>query len=314
ADLWVVQPGTSDPFHSASFLEEAKAQEIAAVPGVASVSKVLARQMVLPGSDRRVFLLGLEPPPGLSPVPNHLSRFFPPPGEINIDSVFARKTGLKLGDTVDFGPRVLHVGQVFSGGNAVITQFAFLSPEDARAIFGIPGAVNFLLVTLAPGADRQDLADAIQSSVSGVTVLESEQFVAAVRKEIDESFLPVIGLLVGIGFAVGGAVIGLTIYTATIERSREYGVLKAIGASAAYLYRIVAVQSLLLGVLGFLVGLAASILLAEFAGQAVPEFVTDIRWYDVLGVLAAAILMSILSSYIPARRIARIDPATVFRA
>lgn len=314
-DLWVVQKGTTDPFHSASLLREKAADEVAAVPGVARVTNVLARQMGLPHGGERVYLMALDAPqelPGLGD--GDRERFFPPPGEMAIDSVFARKSGLGEGDTVDLGVRRLRVGRVFSGGNAVITQFGFVSMEDARAVFGVPGAVNYLLVNLAPGVDRREVAAAIEGAVAGVTVFESGEFAATISQEVDESFLPVITLLVAIGFVVGVAVIGLTTYTATIERSREYGVLKAIGASAGYLYRIVAAQSLTLGAFGFVVGLGATVVLARLASQAVPEFVTDIRWYDVLGVLAAAVVMSFLSSYIPARRVAGIDPATVFRA
>ena len=314
-DLWVAQTGTTDPFHSASLLREETADEVAAVSGVAQVTKVVARQMGLSRGGERVYLMALERPEDLSSLGvGTRERFFPHPGEIAVDSAFARKSGLAEGDTLDLGTRQVRVSRVFSGGNAVITQFAFISLEDARAIFGVPGAVNYLLVNLAPGAENRDVSAAIEAAVPGVRVFESSEFAATIRQEIDESFLPVIALLVGIGFVVGVAVIGLTTYTATIERSRDFGVMKAVGASAGYLYRIVVAQSLTLGVLGFIVGLGATILLASLAGQAVPEFVADIRWYDVLGVLVAAVLMSVLSSYIPARRIARIDPASVFRA
>ena len=314
-DLWVAQTGTTDPFHSASLLREETADQVAAVPGVARVTKVVARQMGLPDSGERVYLMALDRPEDLGSLGlGDSERFFPVPGEISIDSVFARKSGLSEGDTVDLGARQLRVSRVFSGGNAVITQFAFLSREDALAVFEVPGAVNYLLVSLQPDAQLEEVAAAVERDVSGVTVFESGEFADTIRQEIDESFLPVITLLVAIGFVVGVAVIGLTTYTATIERSRDFGVMKALGASAGYLYRIVAAQSLTLGVLGFVVGLGAAVILARLASQAVPEFVTDIRWYDVLGVLVAAVLMSVVSSYIPARRIAGIDPASVFRA
>jgi putative ABC transport system permease protein len=61
-----------------------------------------------------------------------------------------------------------------------------------------------------------------------------------VRKEIDDTFLPIIGIILYIGFVVGGAVVSLTLYTATIERFRDFGVMKAVCASAGFLYRIVA--------------------------------------------------------------------------
>src|SRR3972149_6388912 len=90
-DLWVVQIGTTDPLPSASLLPEETADEEAG--GVA---------------------LGAS------------ERFFPAPGEMAIDSVFARKSGLEEGEVVDLGSRQLRVSRVFSGGNAVITQFAFI--------------------------------------------------------------------------------------------------------------------------------------------------------------------------------------------
>jgi putative ABC transport system permease protein len=145
-------------------------------------------------------------------------------------------------------------------------------------------------------------------------VFTTDQFATSVRKEIDESFLPIITVLLGIGFIVGAAVVGLIIYTATIERAREYGVMKAVGASSGYLYRIVASQSVMVTGAGFVAGLGAAILVAWFAGQLVPDFSTDFEPFDVLGVLAAAAGMAIAASFVPVRRVTRIDPAMVFRA
>ena len=129
-----------------------------------------------------------------------------------------------------------------------------------------------------------------------------------------ESFLPVIAVLLGIGFVVGIAVVGLTIYTATIERAREYGVMKAIGASASHLFRIVITQSVIVGVAGFALGVPLTYAVTWLAKELVPEFATTIRWQDVLALFWAALVMSIIAASIPIQRIARIDPAMVFRA
>ncbi|MCH8201090.1 MAG: ABC transporter permease, partial [Chloroflexi bacterium] len=73
-------------------------------------------------------------------------------------------------------------------------------------------------------------------------------------------------------------------------------------------------ESVILTESGFVVGLAAAILLARLAEQMVPEFVTDFRALDLAGVLVAAGLMSVIASLAPIRRINGIDPAMVFRA
>jgi putative ABC transport system permease protein len=156
--------------------------------------------------------------------------------------------------------------------------------------------------------------DGLAAAAPGLRVFTTEEFATAVRKEIDESFLPIITVLLAIGFVVGAAVVGLTIYTATIERSREFGVMKAVGGSPGFLYRIVLSQSAMLTGAGFIVGLGAALLVAWLAAQAVPDFATDFEPLDILAVLAAAGAMAVVASFVPVNRINRIDPASVFRA
>lgn len=212
------------------------------------------------------------------------------------------------------GGQELTVGKVAGRGSEALSTFVFLSYGDAERIFGVPDTVNYAIVTLAPGADAAVVAARVRAASPRLGVFTRTGFAEAIRKEIDESFIPVIALLTVIGFVVGAAVVGLTIYTATIERSREYGVMKAVGASGRFLYRIVMSQSALLTGLGFVVGAAAAWGLARLASGAVPEFVTEFRWTDVLGVLVATAVMSVVAAFVPVRRINRIDPAEVFRA
>jgi len=116
-----------------------------------------------------------------------------------------------------------------------------------------------------------------------------------------------------VAFVVGLAVAGLTIYTATVEKSREYGILKAEGFTNSYLYRVVFEQSMVTGVLGFLLGAGVTVLLAPFAQDTVPQFVVWVRWQDILGIAGATLLMALVAAYIPVRRLAHIDPVMVFK-
>ncbi len=148
----------------------------------------------------------------------------------------------------------------------------------------------------------------------GLVGFTREEFANSVTKEIDETFLPIIGILTVIGFVVGAAVVGLTIYTAAIEHWRDFGVLKAMGASGAYLYRIVFVQATLVTFAGFVVGTLAARGVAALARTAVPDFATDFRLADLGAVFGATAAMALVSSFIPVRRITGIPPASVFRA
>jgi putative ABC transport system permease protein len=311
--LWVVQHGTSDPFHSVSLLTTADLASVQDTGGVATVVPVLSRQMTVHvgGSDSSVRLMALGPP-ATEIVQD--DRFLPASGDIVIDRVFSRKTGLEEGDTLALGGQILTVSRVVPPGGDVLSQFAFVSFDDATKIFGVEGVVNYGMVILAKDADTGAVSEAIAAENPGLTVYTAQGFAESVRKEIDESFIPIILILVVIGFIVGSAVVGLTIYTATIERAREFGVIKALGASSAFLYRLVLAQSITLTAAGFAAGVAAAMLTARLAEQSVPEFATDFRLSDVGFVLLAALIMAFIASMMPVRRINSIDPATVFRA
>ncbi|MGZ4388343.1 MAG: ABC transporter permease, partial [Gaiellaceae bacterium] len=158
------------------------------------------------------------------------------------------------------------------------------------------------------------LATEIVRTIPGVETHTADEFATSFANRVNSGFLAVVGVLVAIGFVVGGAVIALTTYTATVERAREYGVLKAIGASASFLYRVVVRQSLIVGLGGSLVGIAAAAASASLIRRGVPEFITVLRWQDVAGVFAVALVTAVGAAWVPARRIDRIDPAEVFRA
>jgi len=116
-----------------------------------------------------------------------------------------------------------------------------------------------------------------------------------------------------VAFIVGLAVAGLTIYTATIEKSREYGILKAEGFTNSYLYRVVFEQSMVTGFLGFLVGATMTIVVGPLAHSQVPQFVVFVRWQDIIGIAFATLLMALIAAYIPVRRLTNIDPVSVFK-
>ena len=314
-ELWVVQQGTSDPFHSLSLVEPADIERVAGIDGVQAVVPVLSRQMNFApgGNEQSVRLMALDFG-DFAPSPDIQQRFLPPQGQIVIDETLSRKTGLEKGDSLTIGGVDLTVAHVGPRGGDVLSQFAFVSFEDARSIFGIAEIVNYGMVVLEEGAQAGPVEAAIVEGHPGLQVYTAKEFAESVRKEIDESFVPIILILVIIGFVVGTAVVGLTIYTATIERTREFGVMKAVGAG-----RRVPVQDRA-GAGGDADGRrfrprgAWAMAVARLASEAVPEFATDFQVRDIAGVLAVAGVMAVLASLVPVRRINAIDPALVFRA
>ncbi len=314
-DLWISQTATVDPNHSTSFLRAGEGRRLAQVPGVEAVIPVYARHIAFRkgGKELDVFAMALDPPSAVALTASIRERYLPPAGGVNIDRVLAGQAGVGVGDRLSVLGRQLVVRRVHTGGNTVF-QTAFLNGGDARRLFAIDGLVNFFLVSVRPGADRGAVARAAVAAVPGSESHTSEEFAASFAQLVSRGFLPVVGVLVGIGFVVGGAVIALTTYTATVERSREFGVLKAIGASGGFLYRVVLKQALSIGLAGSVIGVAGSALVATLVKRDVPEFVTDLVWTDAVGVFLIALAVSVAASYVPVRRINRIDPGEVFRA
>lgn len=314
-DVWVAQQGTRDPFRSTSLLPPGAEGRLESIAGVQLAVPVYARRVGFDfrGKAQDVFFMALAPSSSAGWPSEIRDQFLPQQGEVVVDEVLAREAGVGVGDVLDVEGTALRVSRVRSGGNPLF-QLAFVNGGQAPALLGLPETVSFYLLSLQPGARTAEVMQKVTAVLPGSEASTSEAFAAATANLVDEGFLPVVGTLVAIGFLIGGAVIALTTYTATIEKSRDYGVLKALGASGGFVYRIVVEQSLIVGTAGALLGVGVATLAAGWIEERVPEFVTDLRPLDAAGVLVVAVAVSVVAAWVPARRIDRIDPAVVFRA
>ncbi len=315
AQLWVTQNGAFDVFHSNSTLSEDLSEPLSQIPGVTAVQSVVAGQFRFRGEsgDVRSFVVGMRPGVGTLGDGTPFGLDAPPgPGEMIVSDLTLRQGGLQVGDSLSVGDQqFVIVGAVSK--DIGFRGFSFLDFEDAQTLLAEPGATNYFTVFLEDPSQTDAMAGVVESRLPGVSVFTQEQFAASSREEMS-SFNPVIAVLMVIAFIVGATVISLTIYTATVEKAREFGVLKAIGASGAQLYRIVLEQSFVVGVLGFALGLPLAIVAGDLIGRFVPEFVTLFYWQAIVAIFAAVLAMSLLAAYLPVRTVARVDPAVVFRA
>ena len=119
--------------------------------------------------------------------------------------------------------------------------------------------------------------------------------------------------MAGIAFLVGALVVGLVIYTATVERQREYGVLKAIGARNGMLYRVVTTQALITAVAGSALGVGLAFGAAQLIMELRPQFLIVIEPALIAQSLTAGFGMALVAALFPARVVAALAPAEVFR-
>lgn len=317
-EIWVSQAGTSDPFHGASILPKDKLEEVISVPGVATTQPLLARTLLVgptPNTGTSAFVMSI--PAG--PLQDEISDAFgigppPEPGTIILSDVVAADIGAAVGDTVFLGTAPLRVERTSGLIDAAFSGVVAVNELDATAIFGHPDAYSYILVGLTEGQVAEDVAAEIESRVDGTNVFTREEFANSTRQEVEEGFLPVVAVLIVVAFIVGLALIALTIYTMTVERARDYGVLKAVGASSRQLFSVVLRQSLLIALMGYLAGSLLALLAGTVIEAQIPEFATLYRWQDLAAVFVAALAMSVLAAAVPIRRVSRVEPAIVFRA
>lgn len=316
ADAWVAREGTTDFINAASILPRSLGAETAARDGVESVHPLIVRPMQFYKGDRKVelHLIGYEVGSGVGgPVKITKGRGDPGAGEIVVDDVLARTKGLSVGDTLTSGDSSFTVIGISTGGNFAFTQAAFVSVEAAADLLDMGDLVTFWLVDMQDGASVQTLASDVTSSTDGVTVFTSGEFASATRHRILDNVIPIIGLILGLAFIVGIAITSLTIYTATVEKTREFGIMKAVGFNNMDLYRLVLIQSFITGAVGFVFGVLLTLIASRFVDKIVAQFILYVRPIDILFVLIATVVMAGAASIVPARRVGSVDPAVAFK-
>ena len=313
-DLWIGQKGAEDLFHTLSLLPREGEDILWGSDGIEKVSPFIGRltTVEITGKRRHTFIIGVADDDS-GPVAIVAGTSELHAGEIIIDQVFARKEGLTLGDTLTVRNQPLRVVGIARGGNCFLYQYSFVTLAQAKQLFELRGLVNYFLVQLTPGIRVEDAVTRIEETSPLVSAFSKEQFTANNLSLTGDNFLPILRVLEVIGVIVGTLIIGLTVSTLTAERSAEYGVLKAIGASNRVLYGTALQQALVCGSCGWLIGVPASWGVVAAAQYVVPQFPAATYPSHALWMLGCTIGMSLLAALLPVRRIAHIDPLLAFK-
>ena len=316
AQIIISKEGITDLFHGVSIVSSQDAEIIKNTTGVDEVVGMITLPAIYEKNGRKqdMFLVSYEPGSRLG-APWNIIAGGEAKGknEIVLDAGFAKKNNLLVGDRINLLDVDFKIVGLNKGGSTILASFGFIRLSDAQEILKLIEATNWLYVSLLPGADPASVRTSIAEQTTGLTILTKDEFITNTLAELEETFLPIINAMVAIAVAVGIAIIGLTVYTATIEKSREYGILKAIGVKNRYLYFLVFEQAGISAAIGFLVGLALAFGAASLSarsGQIPIEFSFNI----IAIVFGLTIFISLISSYIPMKKIANIDPAEVFKA
>jgi putative ABC transport system permease protein len=232
--------------------------------------------------------------------------------EMVFDQVLAKRHNLKLGDRFNLMGQEFRIVGLSDDTTSWMTSFIFLRKTAVEELLRAPNMTSFLLVSKKSGFDQAQVINQLLE-LEGIEVLTKETIVANDTKLLVEVFSTPLQLMAAIAFFVGVLVVGLVIYTATIERQREYGVLKSIGAQNRFLYKLVIIQASIAAALGSIAGIGLALGLSQSIMYFRPEFLILFEPNLVWLALVSGFGISLLAAIVPARTVAKLEPAIVFQ-
>ncbi len=335
ADLVVAQEGTTDMSHTFSLLDESKIAQIERLSGgtaeglinrITNVkvteedgSKIInypgrKKGQTEKGKKAFIDLIGFDTTTRVGAPPVIIGGSdTPAKNEIIVDRVFSKQNGLTIGDSIEMFGEIYTITGITDKNNMMVYSRAFVEMKGSQDTLRQKGKVNFILVKLADKSQAATIADKLESNIPGITVFTKTGFAKSNAEALMQTFTPIIFVITVIGFITGAVVVGLTIYTATMEKIKEYGLLKAIGATNKRLFLIVFEQALWSSILGYIVGIVLAWIVAKFVIDII-NLVVVFNFAIYLLSFGAALVMSLAASYIPLRKISTTDPAMVFRS
>jgi putative ABC transport system permease protein len=120
-------------------------------------------------------------------------------------------------------------------------------------------------------------------------------------------------LMVGVAFVAGTLIVALVAHTRVTEQQRDLGILKAIGATPGRLRGVAVGETAALTALGAVAALVLMAVARQVLAWWWPAFPVAVTTPTVAATAAAAFAMAVVAAWLPARRLARLDPATAFR-
>ncbi len=173
--------------------------------------------------------------------------------------------------------------------------------------------ISAVLVNLQPGVNADEVVTNINNSIRGIHAWRAKALAdSSVKKILSSSGIALsTGTLIIFALIAGFFIIGLTMYSSALDRLKDYGTLKAIGAGNGYISRLILTQAILFSIVGFLIGF---LLLQGFKyGVAKSGLIFSFSPLMLLSMFGTIAFISLCGASFALSRIRSVEPATVFR-
>ena len=223
--------------------------------------------------------------------------------EVVIDQTKASRNH-PVGSTIKiFGDKLYKVVGIYSPESGARAKVTLASLQETLET---PGKCTYILIKAKPNTDPAVVAKRINQQLEGNSVQLTRDVFASV-----ENSIPSLGIflrvLVGLAAVVSALVVMLAMHTTITERTREIGILKAMGASRAYIVSEIEREALLISGMGLVVGFALALAAGFFIHKST-GLIFEYAWMWALTAAAIGLLGGALGAFYPAIRAANLDP------
>jgi putative ABC transport system permease protein len=320
-ELWITTFGAKSFEEGGIILTPKERHAALATPGVQAVVPLVvtfAEWRKPGGGSTNSVLVGTNPEDGgLAPwsIIEGDATSIGAPDAVLVDKSYLQDLGINgVGDTAQIEQGRVRVRGLTEGIRSfTMAPYIFTTANRARTLLGIPGEnSSFFLVQLQPGADLETVRADLKSRLNGTEVLSKAEF----RDRSLDQWL----FSTGAGVAlIGGAILGLivgvvivaqTLYSSTKDHLNEFATLRALGSTSGYIIKVILAQAALSAVLGYVLGMAISMVVVAFSGQtALPILMTPALAVFLFAITLGMCAISAVSAIV---KVTKIDPAMVF--
>jgi len=225
--------------------------------------------------------------------------------DILVDDIYAKGRKLKVGQNLHILESDFHVAGIVEHGKGARL---FVSLSTLQEMSGAHDKASIFFIKCDRSDHTAAVMDEVRQLLPGYEIRPLKDFISLMTSSNLPGLGAFIDIMISIAVAIGFLVIFLSMYTTIIERTREIGVLKALGASKMYIVEIILSETTLLSLAGIGCGVALSFLLRSVFVGVFPSMTILITAKWILIAAAIAIVGGLLGASYPAWIASRKDP------
>jgi putative ABC transport system permease protein len=320
ADLWVVPLGTKS-FDDPAMLSGRERHGVLSTPGVSGVRELavgFVNWRKPNGGTTAALLVGSDVSTG-APLPWNITdgsaAALSAPSAVAVDSTYFQELGIAgMGSRAEVNNMEVTVHAVTKGIRSFTTlPYVFTTISTGRALLGASAEQSsYTLVSVAPDASIENVRAALAKRLPDAEILTHAEFRSRSLDywlfETGAGAALIAGALLGI--IVGMVIVAQTLYASTKDHLNEFATLRALGASAGYINKVILIQAILSAVIGYALGMVLSLIVIWAAEDSTLLIVMTPNL--ALTLFALTVGMCVLAAICAIFKVIRIDPAVVF--